>query len=85
MLFSLSNALPSFQDYINKILAENLDVFIMVYLDNIPIYIEDAGQDNVKAVRYVFGELQNLGLFTDLKKCRFHREEVCFLGYIVSS
>ena len=41
MFFSLSNALTIFQRYINKILAEKLDVFIIVYLDNILIYIKD--------------------------------------------
>ena len=38
MLFRLSNAPVSFQGYINKILAEKLDVFIIVYLDDILIY-----------------------------------------------
>ena len=36
-------------------------------------------------VRWVFGEFQKHNLFTKLKKCRFHQEEVCFLGNIVSS
>ena len=37
ILFGLFNALTSFQDYINKILAEKLDIFIIVYLYNILI------------------------------------------------
>ena len=41
MLFGLSNTPATFQRYVNKILAENLDVFIIVYLDDILIYIED--------------------------------------------
>lgn len=36
--FSLINVLATFQDYINKILAEKLDVFIIVYLNDIFIY-----------------------------------------------
>ena len=40
MLFALSNALTSFEDYISKILLEKLDVFVIVYLDNIFIYTE---------------------------------------------
>ena len=85
MSFSLSNAPASFQRYINKILAEKLDIFVIVYLDDIPIYTKDAGYSHVKAIRWVLGELQKHGLFVNLKKCRFHREEVCFLGYVVSS
>ena len=43
MLFGFFNAPASFQGYVNKILAEKLDVFIIVYLDNILIYTKDAG------------------------------------------
>ncbi len=41
MLFGLSNALPRFQSYINNIFTEKLNIFIIVYLDNILIYNED--------------------------------------------
>ena len=51
MLFGLFNASASFEGYVNKILAEKLDVFIIVYLDDILIYTEDAGQVHVEAVR----------------------------------
>lgn len=44
MLFRLSNAIASFQDYINKIFAEKLDLFVIVYLDDIFIYIEETSQ-----------------------------------------
>ena len=56
-----------------------------MYLDDILIYTEDAGQVHVEAVRWVLGELRKHGLFANLKKCRFHQEEVRFLGYVVSS
>lgn len=35
MLFEVLNALTSFQSYINKILTDKLDVFVIVYLNNI--------------------------------------------------
>lgn len=41
MLFKLFNILVSFQSYINKILAEKLNMFIIVYFDNIFIYIKN--------------------------------------------
>ena len=50
MPFGLSNALISFQGYFNKILAKKLDVFVIIYLDNILIYTEDKGQGHVEAV-----------------------------------
>ena len=85
MSFGLSNAPASFQGYINKILAKKLDVFVIVYLDDILIYTEDEGQGHVEAVRWVLDLLRKNGFFANLKKCWFHQDEVCFLGYVVSA
>lgn len=41
--FGLSNVPTSFQGYINKILTKKLDIFVIVYLDNILIYTKDFG------------------------------------------
>ena len=49
--FRLTNALTTFQGYINKILAEKLNVFVIVYLDDILIYIKDKGEGHVQAMR----------------------------------
>ena len=38
MQFGFSNPLATFQQYVNKILAEKLDIFVIVYLDDILIY-----------------------------------------------
>ena len=85
MPFGLSNAPATFQGYVNKILAEKLDIFVIVYLDDILIYTEDPGQPHVEAVRWVLDQLRKYSLFANLKKCRFHQDEVRFLGYVVSS
>ena len=50
MPFGLSNAPASFYGYINKILAEKLDIFVIVYLDDNPIYIKDVGQPYIDAI-----------------------------------
>ena len=85
MPFRLSNAPASFQGYINKILAEKLDIFIIMYLDDIFIYTKNQGQGHMEAVRWVLEILRKNGLFANLKKYRFHKDKVRFLGYIVSS
>ena len=85
MPFGLSNAPASFQGYINKILAEKLNIFVIVYLDDILIYTEDHSQGHVEAVWWVLDLLRKNGLFTNLKKCQFHKNEVRFLEYVVSS
>ncbi len=45
--FGLTNALATFQGYINNILVEKLNVFVIVYLDKILIYKESEGKKHV--------------------------------------
>ena len=84
MPFGLTNALGSFQGYVNKILAEKLNIFVIVYLDDILIYTKDPGKAHVEAFRWVLEVLRKYGLYANLKKCRFHKDEVRFLGFVVS-
>ena len=85
MLFRLSNVAASFQGDINKILAKKLNVFVLVYLDDILIYTEDVSQAHVNAVRWVLNKLKKHGRFANFKKCCFHNDEVRFLSYVVSA
>ena len=85
MPFELSNTPANFQGYINKIVAKKLDVFVIIYLDDILIYTEDVGQAHIDAVHWVLNKVRKHGLFASLKKCRFHKDEVRFLGYVVSA
>ena len=43
ILFGFSNTPTTFQKYVNKILAEKLNIFVIVYLNDILIYIKDLG------------------------------------------
>lgn len=65
MSFRLSNAPANFESYMNKILAEKLDVFVIVFLDDILIYIEDKGQGYIDAVRWVLDQLRKNSLFAN--------------------
>lgn len=53
MLFSLTNASAMFQSYINKILAEKLDIFRIVYFDKILIYTKSKRKEHIEAVWWV--------------------------------
>ena len=53
MPFGLFNAPPSFHGYINKIVAEKLNIFVIVYRDDIFIYTKDPGQGHKEAMRWV--------------------------------
>ncbi len=72
MSFGLTNAPATFQGYINKILAEKLNVIVIVYLNEIFIYIESEGEEYVQAVRWALNQLWKHSLYVNLKKCRFH-------------
>ncbi len=50
MPFGLSNAPVNFQGYVNKILAEKLDIFVIVYGDNILIYTKDLDQPHIEVI-----------------------------------
>ena len=62
-----------------------MGVFVILYLDDILIYIENPGQPHIKAVRWVLVQLQKYSFFANLKKCCFYQDKICFLGYEVSS
>ena len=44
MLFKLYNTSSNFQNYINETVCEYLDVFCLVYLNNILIYSDDENE-----------------------------------------
>ena len=53
MPFGLSNTPANFQEYINKIIAEKLDIFVIVYLDDIYIETYDDGDGRVIVIWWV--------------------------------
>ncbi len=67
MLFGFANSLATFQSYINKCLAKKLDVFCIVYLDNIHIFINEKWAKHEEAVRWLLEQLQKYDLYTNLK------------------
>ena len=72
MPFGLTNASAILQGYINKILAEKFNVVLIVYLDNIIIYIKNKGEGYIKALQWGLNQLQKQLLYVNLKKCQFH-------------
>ena len=50
MSFWLINALATFKSYINEILAKKLNVFIIVYYDNIFIYTKSKKKEHIKTI-----------------------------------
>ena len=60
-----------------------LDVCMVVYLDNILIYLDNM-EDHVKHIQEVLQRLHQHKLFAKPKKCEFHSDSVEYLGYFLS-
>lgn len=84
MPFGLCNAPGTFQGLINDTLREYLDIFCIVYLDDILVF-SDTLEEHIDHVRKVLRKLRERDLFCKLSKCQFHVTETDFLGFIVSS
>ena len=83
MPFELTNVPATFQTFINNVLREYLDQFMVVYLNNILIYFKTKEQ-HVQHVCKVLQALQDAGLQVKPEKSLFHSKEVHFLGFIVT-
>jgi transposase InsO family protein len=82
MPFGLTNAPAVCQELINNVLREHLDIFVIAYLDDILIYSENE-REHIGHVKTVLTLLQQHALLVDPDKCKWHQEEVEFLGHIV--
>jgi hypothetical protein len=84
MLFSLTNVLVTCIRLINNVLAGYLDVFVIVYLDNILVYSETK-KEHIAHIKKVLRLLREYNLLFKPKKCEFHVKRTEFLGFIVST
>ena len=67
----------------NNIFSDLLDVFVVIYLDNILIYSNNMSKHHWH-VKEVLKRLRKAGLYAKAEKCKFHSELVEYLGYILS-
>ena len=65
------------------ILAKKLDIFVIIYLDDILTNTENPGRPYVEVVQWVLDQLWKYSLFANLKNCCFHLDKICFLKYIM--
>ena len=75
MLFGLSNAPSSFQNFLNNVMGNDiLDIFVTAYVDNILIFSKTF-QEHKKHVKTVLGQIQAVGLQLDINKYEFEVQE----------
>ncbi|GBB96562.1 hypothetical protein RclHR1_27830001 [Rhizophagus clarus] len=68
----------------DEVLKRLLWKFIMVYLDNIIIY-SNTFEQYLDHLQQVFDQLENAGLKLNSDKCSFVKDELEFLGHVISS
>jgi len=78
----LINAPSTFQDMMNHILSDLLDVGVLAYMDDILIYTK-AEEEHDRLVKEVLERLQAHGLAVSPEKCVWKTQEVEFLGYVI--
>ncbi len=82
MSFRLKNALVIFQRLINNILREYLNDFVITYLDNILIYLDDLEMHH-KHVHKILAKLNEQVMYVKKLKSRFKIKKIQFLKYVI--
>ena len=82
MPFGLCNAPSTFQILMNKILLPYLHYFVLVFFDDILIYIQTS-KAHLRHVDTILKLFQEHRLFVKKSKCSFGVLEVEYLGHIV--
>jgi len=67
----------------NDKFLDMLDKFVSIYIDDILVY-SNTRKEHQQHVRLVLQRLRELGLRTNIKKCKFGVTEVKFLGLIIT-
>jgi len=83
LLFGLANAPAAFMDLMNRVFRQYLDMFVIVFIDDILSYSrsEEEHIDHLTIVLKIFKDQQ---LFAKFSKFEFWLRSVAFLRHIVS-
>ena len=83
MPFGVTNAPATFQRMMNSLFKEELDTFVLVYLDDILIFSQTL-ETHIQHIRIALQKLRDAKFFARLHKCSFFQEKVEYLGFDVS-
>ena len=84
MSFGLTNAHAYFMNLMNKVFMDELDKFVVVFIDDILIYSKSV-QEHEQHLRVVLEKLRVQKLYAKFSKCEFWLEKVAFLGHILTA
>ncbi|WVZ80501.1 LOW QUALITY PROTEIN: hypothetical protein U9M48_027971, partial [Paspalum notatum var. saurae] len=83
MSFGLTNAPAFFMYMMNSVFMNELDKFVVVFIDDILIYSKNE-KEHREHLRIVLTRLREHKLYAKFSKCAFWLKEVSFLGHILS-
>src|SRR5438045_949766 len=83
MPFSLMNAPATFQAYINRTLHGLVDMFCIVYLDDILIFSRTE-EEHLQHLKLIIECLHCAKLYANPKKCEFFMPEVEYLSFLIN-
>ena len=81
--FGVKNAPGAFQREMRRVLQVKLHKGVFVFIDDIIIYSRTEAE-HLELIDWVLGRLQSQGYYANPGKCQFLKDEVSFLGHIVS-
>ncbi|KAK1647671.1 hypothetical protein QYE76_065476, partial [Lolium multiflorum] len=84
MSFGLINAPAYFMNLMNKIFMNFLDMFVVVFIDDILIYSKSE-EEHEQHLEVILETLRQHKLYAKFSKCEFWLKEVGFLGHILSA
>jgi hypothetical protein len=82
MQFRFINAPTTFQKRINYILREYLDDFVMVYLNNIIIYLNSV-EEHKEHIKWVLKKLYKENMPVTVKKYKFYTRKTDFVKFVI--
>jgi hypothetical protein len=83
MSFGLTNAPAYFMYLMNSVFMNELDKFVVVFMDDILIYSKSKAE-HAKHLRIVLQRLRDHKLYAKFSKCEFWLDSVMFLGHTIS-
>ncbi|WVZ64658.1 hypothetical protein U9M48_014152 [Paspalum notatum var. saurae] len=83
MSFGLTNAPVFFMYMMNSVFMNELDKFVVLFIDDILIYSKSK-EEHKEHLRIVLARLREHKLYAKFSKCAFWLKEVSFLGHILS-
>ena len=75
MPFDLGNAPATFQKIMNSLFKEELDAFVLVYLDDVLVFSQTL-EDHIRHIRTVLQKMRDAKFLARLHKCSFFQEKV---------